>query len=215
MQSCKKMINCSLMFPQMFISLIASSLNDILLVFIGSSIIGDPDVARTLFKHFLKETKSIFNPKSPYGSELLLRVLPLIHDLHSQHFKDIALPSGIPPKLTEMRERRPELVEETISEKMKEIRDNCFPYSKDKLPACFHHIIDAIFLFPYAPELAMITSELSKEIVLVIFHPSSLISFLMPCVLFMGKIFSRVTRVCAKLLLLQNSTGITWPLKRF
>src|SRR6202044_912482 len=52
-----------------------------------------------------------------------------------------------------------------VLKKMKEVRDNCLPYSKDTLPACFYHIIDAIFTFPYTPELVVITFELSKEIV--------------------------------------------------
>ena len=51
-----------------------------------------------------------------------------------------------------------------VAEKVKEIRKSCLPPSKDKLPACFYHIIDAIYIFPYAPELAAVTSELSGKL---------------------------------------------------
>ena len=47
---------------------------------------------------------------------------------------------------------------------MKQLRDSCLPPSKDKLPTCFYHIIEAIYLFPHATELAAITSELSEQL---------------------------------------------------
>jgi hypothetical protein len=87
-----------LMFPQMFIALISSALNEMLYSLYWIVDNGRSDMARTLFKHFLKETEFIFDPKSPHGSELFLRVLPMIHDLHSRNFRDIALSSGILPK---------------------------------------------------------------------------------------------------------------------
>ena len=47
---------------------------------------------------------------------------------------------------------------------MKHIRENCLPPSQDKLPTCFYHIIKAIFLFPYALELAATTSGLPEKL---------------------------------------------------
>ena len=82
-----------LIFPQMFISLISSALNEMLesLYWIINN--DRLDVAKPLFKHFLAETESLFNSDSPYGQELSERVSPLIVDLHRKHFKDISLPS--------------------------------------------------------------------------------------------------------------------------
>ena len=69
---------------------------------------------------------------------------------------------------------------DTIAPRMKEIRENCMSFlseifrtgdrlqsgslPKDKLPACFYHIIDAIYDFPYASELATVTADLSRKL---------------------------------------------------
>ena len=65
-------------------------------------------------------------------------------------------------------------MKEAIELKMEEIRKNCMSFlsessgqetdyslavlPKEKLPACFYHIIDAVYAFPYAPELAAVTA---------------------------------------------------------
>ena len=56
---------------------------------------------------------------------------------------------------------------DAISSKMKKIRAACLPVSQDKLPECFYHIIDAIYVFPYAPELAAVTSEMVEGLKLL------------------------------------------------
>ena len=151
------------MFPQMFVSLISSALNEILeslYWIIKNYKLG---LAEALFKHFLQETEPIFNSAGPYASELLMNVLPLIHDLHTRHFRGVELPSGILPKvLYEPRERLKG--KDTIGHAMKQLRDSCLPPSKDKLPTCFYHIIEVMYLFPYAIGLAAITSELSEQL---------------------------------------------------
>ena len=151
------------MFPQMFVSLISSALNEILESLYWIIKNDELGLAEALFKHFLQETEPIFNSTSPYASELLMNVLPLIHDLHTRHFRGVELPSGIRPKvLYEPRERLKG--EDTIGHAMKQLRDSCLPPSKDKLPTCFYHIIEVMYLFPYATELAAITSELSEQL---------------------------------------------------
>ena len=151
------------MFPQMFVSLISSALNEILESLYWIIKNDELGLAEALFKHFLQETEPIFNSTSPYASELLMNVLPLIHDLHTRHFRSVELPSGIRPKvLYEPRERLKG--EDTIGHAMKQLRDSCLPPSKDKLPTCFYHIIEVMYLFPHATELAAITSELSEQL---------------------------------------------------
>ena len=49
-----------LLFPDMFISLIASALNDILYSLYWIIENGKSDMAKTLFEHFLKETEPVF-----------------------------------------------------------------------------------------------------------------------------------------------------------
>ena len=49
-----------LLFPDMFISLIASALNDILYSLYWIIENGKSDMAKTLFEHFLKETETNF-----------------------------------------------------------------------------------------------------------------------------------------------------------
>ena len=49
-----------LLFPDMFISLIASALNDILYSLYWIIENDKSDMAKTLFEHFLKETEPIF-----------------------------------------------------------------------------------------------------------------------------------------------------------
>ena len=58
-----------LLYPDMFVSLIASALNDILYSLYW--IIGNDksDMAKTLFEHFLKETEPIFKETSTYGPQ--------------------------------------------------------------------------------------------------------------------------------------------------
>ena len=151
------------MFPQMFVSLISSALNEILESLYWIIKNNELGLAEALFKHFLQETEPIFNSTSPYAPELLTNVLPLIHDLHTRHFRSVELPSGIRPKvLYEPRERLKG--EDTIGHAMKQLRDSCLPPSKDKLPTCFYHIIEVMYLFPHATELAAITSELSEQL---------------------------------------------------
>lgn len=89
------------MFPQMFISIISSALNEILASLYWIINNDRPATATILFDHFLKEVEPIFESTSPYASELLARVLPLIHELHKKHFRGIELPSGIRPKITD------------------------------------------------------------------------------------------------------------------
>ena len=48
-----------LLFPEMFISLIASALNDILSSLYWIIEYDESDMAKTLFEHFLKETEPI------------------------------------------------------------------------------------------------------------------------------------------------------------
>ena len=56
-----------LLFPDMFISLIASALNDILYSLYWIIENDKSDMAKTLFEHFLKETEPIFERNSPHG----------------------------------------------------------------------------------------------------------------------------------------------------
>ena len=86
-------------FPHMFVSLISSALNEILESLYWIIKNDELGLAEALFKHFLQETEPIFNSTSPYASELLTNVLPLIRDLHARHFKGVELPSGIRPKV--------------------------------------------------------------------------------------------------------------------
>ena len=197
------------MFPKMFISLISSALNEMLESLYWIIKNNKLDIAKPLFKHFLAETESIFKSDNPYGSELLDNVSPLIYDLYRRHFvKDITLPYNVHPSITYDPRKRSDAVNKAIMDKKKEIDASCVPYSKkDKLPACFFHIIDAILLFPQAPELADITSDLSDSLSLGKSRLKSLTSPLMPCELFMEKILRMTTQVCIRLLLLQASTG--------
>lgn len=153
-----------LLFPQMFTSLISSALNEIL----GSLywIINNNrlDVAKPLFEHFLQETEPIFKSASPFAPVLLNNISPLVHDLHKKHFEDVVLPFEIPSGIAYKPVERPVAASAAILLKMAEILGNCLPPSKDKLPVCFYHIIDALFLFPHAPELALVNSELSKRL---------------------------------------------------
>ena len=153
------------MYPQMFISLISSALNEMLegLYWIIKN--KQYDIARTLFEHFLQETKPLFEKGNPYATQLLDNVSPLIDALHKkEHLSGVIVPFEIHLPFTDRPRERAGMVKEEIAKKMEEIRSSCIPYSKDKLPICFYHIIDAIFLFPHEPELAKITSEVSSEI---------------------------------------------------
>lgn len=151
-----------LMFPKLYVSLIASALNEILenlYWIINNKKLG---TAKTLFKHFIWETEPIFK-SSPYGQELSERVSPLILSLHRRHFRGVVLPSTVHSQITQS-SKESEDANATVSYVIGEIRKHCPPPSKDKLPTCFYHIINAIQLFPYAPKLATITLELSEQL---------------------------------------------------
>ena len=61
-----------LLFPDMFISLIASALNDILYSLYWIIENDKSDMAKTLFEHFLKETEPIFKRNSAtHGPQLV------------------------------------------------------------------------------------------------------------------------------------------------
>ena len=102
-----------IMFPQMFTSLIASSLNEMLASIYWIISNKEGWVAKSLFKHFLQETRPIFDTtsgskpgrsgkispllkrKSDYAEALLARVSPRIHDLYEKLLKGTALPYRI------------------------------------------------------------------------------------------------------------------------
>ena len=96
-----------LLFPDMFISLIASALNDILYSLYWIIENDKSDMAKTLFEHFLKETEPIFlritrvltlfRETSSHGPQLLDRVSPLIRDLHGKLLAGAPLPLGLGP----------------------------------------------------------------------------------------------------------------------
>ena len=73
-----------LLYPDMFVSLIASALNDILSSLYWIIEYDKSDMAKTLFEHFVKETEPIFKETSTHGPQLLDRVSPLIRDLHGK-----------------------------------------------------------------------------------------------------------------------------------
>ena len=170
----------TLLFPDMFISLIASALNDILHSLYWIIEKDKSGMAKTLFEHFVKETGPIFERKSLHTGTLLERVSPLIRDLHGKLSKGTELPFKLGPEIVYEPGKRSAATQKAIALKMKEIRKNCMSFlnesseeetdysravfPKEKLPACFYHIIDAVYAFPYAPELARITSWLSKKL---------------------------------------------------
>ena len=149
------------LFPGMFTSLIASALNDILYSFYWIISNGKSEMATELFVHFLQQTKSIFESESPHAPNLLERVEPLIRDLHEKLLKDTALPFGLGPK-AKSDEGSKALKDATLSQ-TKVVSESCLPFSRDRLPECFYHIIHAIYDFPYAPALAAVTLGLSKD----------------------------------------------------
>ena len=157
-----------LLFPDMFISLIASALNDILYSLYWIIENGESDVAKTLFEHFVKETGPIFERKSPHTAMLLERVSPLIRDLHGKLPKGARLPFELVPRsFTSPVIRhwydgtgRYFIQDDTIFYRQL----FCHHPSEFNLPDCFYHIIDAIYDFPYAPELAQVASYLSREL---------------------------------------------------
>ena len=84
-----------LLFPEMFISLIASSLNDILYSLYWIIENDKSDMAKTLFEHFVMETGPIFERNGPHTAVLLERVSPLIRDFHGKLLKGTRLPFEI------------------------------------------------------------------------------------------------------------------------
>ena len=126
-----------LLFPDMFISLIASALNDILYSLYWIIENDKSDMAKTLFEHFVKETEPIFKRNTRvhairgrnwfYGPKLLERVSPLIRDLHGRLLKeDTELPFGLGSAYEPG--KRPVATQEVIALKMKEISKNCMSF---------------------------------------------------------------------------------------
>ena len=122
-----------LLFPDMFISLIASALNDILYSLYWIIENGKSDIAKTLFEHFLKETEPIFKETEPifeetssHGPQLLDRVSPLIRDLHAKLLAGAALPLGLGPAYEPG--KRLVATQEVIELKMKKISENCMSF---------------------------------------------------------------------------------------
>ena len=96
---------------------------------------------------------------------LLERVSPLIRDLHGKLLKGASLPFEIGPEVIYKPRERLYAEQDAISSKMTKIYSSCLPSSLGfNLPECFYHIIDAIYAFPYAPELVQVASYLSREL---------------------------------------------------
>ena len=113
-----------LLFPDMFVSLIASALNDLLTSLYWIIEHDKSDMAKTLFEHFLEETEPVFKESSTHGPQLLDRVSPLIRDLHGRLLKEgAALPFGLAP--TDHGKRLVAMKKDAVELKMDEIRENC------------------------------------------------------------------------------------------
>ena len=114
-----------LLFPDMFISLIASALNDILYSLYWIIENDKSDMAKTLFEHFVKETEPIFlritrvltlfKETSSHGPQLLDRVSPLIRDLHGKLLKDTELPFKLGPEVAYKPRERSGVEKDAIS----------------------------------------------------------------------------------------------------
>ena len=95
-----------------------------------------------------------------YPMKVLEGVSPLIRDIHEKHFRDVVIPFQHFHSHTRMTK----VAQRNVSKRIRRIRKSCLPFSKDKLPRCFYHIINFVFDFPYEPKLAAITSELLDKI---------------------------------------------------